>query len=159
MTDEATGLVFMVQRSLQDIQNGVILFDPSQHAQLWAYVTIDGNTFTNQPDLVDWDLSIMEWDEHSMGIWPFGTLIPEEVKELRGVLASLEELDSFLEDELIIMDQEEVVAQVDDVEDDDDSDDEESGNEGYITDEDHDNDHEDDHINFGLAPMLMHILI
>ena len=53
MTDEATDLVYMVQPSLQDIQNGVILFDPSQHTQLWAYVTIDGTTFTNQPDLID----------------------------------------------------------------------------------------------------------
>ena len=66
MTDEATGLINMVQPSLQDIQNGVILFDPSQHSQLWTYVTIGGNTLTNQPDLVDWDLDIMEWDEHSM---------------------------------------------------------------------------------------------
>ena len=134
MTDEATGLVYMVQPSLQDIQNGVILFDPSQHSQLWAYVTIGGNTFTNQPDLVDWDLDIMEWDEHSMGVWPFGTPILDEVKELRGALASFEELDSFLEDELFIRDQEETAAQVDDVEDDDDdSDDEESEDEGYCT--------------------------
>ena len=95
MTDEAAGLVYTVQPSLQDIQNGVILFDPSQHSQLWAYVTIGGNTFTNQPDLADLDLDILEWDEHSMGVWPFGTPIPDEVKELRGALASLEELDSF----------------------------------------------------------------
>ena len=68
MADEATGLVYMVQSCLQEIQNGVILFDPSQHAQLWAYVTIDRNTFTNQSYLVDWDLDIMKWDEHSMGV-------------------------------------------------------------------------------------------
>ena len=105
MTDETTGLVYMVQPSLQDIQDSVILFDPSQHSQLWAYVIIDGNTFTNQPDLVDWDLNIMEWDKHSMGVWPFDTPIPDEVKELRGALASLEGLDSFLEDKLFIMDQ------------------------------------------------------
>ena len=61
MTDEATGLVYMVQPSLQEIQNGVILFDPSQNSQLWAYVIIDSNTFTNQPNLVDWGLNIMEW--------------------------------------------------------------------------------------------------
>ena len=74
---------------------------------------------------------------------------------------------SFLEDELFIMDQEEAAAQVDDVEDDDDdsdeesedSEDEESEDEGYITDEDHDNDHEDDYINVGLAPILMNILV
>ena len=151
----------MVQPSLQDIQDGVILFDPSQHSQLWAYVIIDGNTFTNQPDLVDWDLNIMEWDEHSMGVWPFGTPIPNEVKELRGALAGLEELDSFLEDELFIMDQEEAATQVDDDEDnDDDSDaDEESEDEGYITDEDHGSDQDGDHINFGLVPMLMNILL
>ena len=134
MTGEATGLGYMVQHNLQDIQNGVILFDPSQHSQLWAYVTIDGNTFTNQPDLVYWDLNITEWGEHSMGVWPFGIYITDKVEELRGVLASLEELDSFLEDELFIMDQEE------------------AADEGY------DNDPEDDHINFGLTPMLMHIL-
>ena len=144
MTDEATGLVYMVQPSLQDIQNGVIMFNPSQHSKLWAYVIIDGNTFTNQPDLVDWDLNIMEWDEHSMGVWPFGTPISDEVKELRGALASLEELDSFLEDELFIMYQEEAAAQIGDVEDDD---------------EDHGNDQEDDHINFGLAPILINILL
>ena len=94
-----------------------------------------------------------------MGVWPFDTPIPDEVKELRGALASLEELDSFLEDELFIMDKEEAAAQVGDVEnDDDDSDDEESDDKGYITDEDHGND-QDDHINFGLAPMLMNILL
>ena len=160
MTVEATGLVYMVQPSLQDIQEGVVLFDPSQHSQLWAYVIIDGNTFTNQPDLVDWDLNIMEWDENSMGVWPFGTPIPDEVKELRGSLASLEELDSFLEDELFIMDQEEAAAQVDDDDDDDDSDDdEESEDEGYMINEDHGNDQEDDYINLCLAPMLMNILL
>ena len=73
----------------------MILFDHNQHAQLWAYVTTGGNIFTNQPDLVDWNLDIMEWDEHSMGVWPFGTPIPDEVKELRGALASLEELRLF----------------------------------------------------------------
>ena len=58
------------------------------------------------------------------------------------------------------MDQEEAAAQVGNVEDnDDDSDDEESGHESYITDEDHGNYQEDDHINFGLAPMLMNILL
>ena len=35
--------------------------------------------------------------------------------EFGSALASLEELDSFLEDELFIMDQEEAAAQVDDV--------------------------------------------
>ena len=92
MTDEATGLVYMVQPSLQDIQNGVILFDPRQLSQFWAYVIIDGNTFTNQADLVDWNLNMMEWDEHCMGVWPFGIPFPDEVKELRGAQASLEEL-------------------------------------------------------------------
>ena len=116
-------------------------------------MSFGGNTFTNQPDLVDWDLDIMEWDE----VWPFGTPIPDEVKELRGALASLEVLDSFVEDELFIMDQEDIAAQVDDVEDDDDSDDEESEDEGYSTDEDHGIDQEDDY--FGLAPMLMNILL
>ena len=82
------------------------------------------------------------------------------MKELRGALASLGELDPFLEDELFIMGQEETAAQIDDVEDDDNSeDDEESEDEGYITDEDHGNDQEDDHINFGLAPILMNILL
>ena len=99
--------------------------------------------------------------------WTFGTPVPDEVKELRGALVSLEELDSFLENELFIMDQEEAAAQDDDVvvvdddddDDDDDSDDEGSEDEGYITDEDHDNANEDDHINFGLTPMLLNILI
>ena len=59
------------------------------------------------------------------------------------------------------MDQEEAAAQIDDVEDDDDDsdDDEESEDEGYITDEDLGKDQEDDHINFGLAPMLMNSLL
>ena len=80
-----------------------------------------------------------------MGHWPFGKPLSEEELLQKEVMDCLDNLDSVLDFEEWVMDQEK--AALDDDDDDDD--------EGYITEEESDS--EEDNINFGLAPMLMHI--
>ena len=60
MVDEATGLKYMLQPSTEELEAGIIADDPVQHAHLWDYVTVDSVTYTNQPDLVDWESDIEE---------------------------------------------------------------------------------------------------
>ena len=95
-----------------------------------------------------------------MGQWPFGNPLPELELLQRQVLDCLDRLDSDLDFEEWVMDHDE--AALDDADDDfDDEDDvdDESEDGGYVTDEE--SYHEDDNEwgNFGLAPMLMNILL
>ena len=149
MNDEATGQQYKLEPSSSDLEQGIIAYDPLKHSHLWAYITIGSTTYTNQLDLVDLDNGIEEWNTISMGHWPFGKPLSEEELLQNEVMDYLDNLDSVLDFEEWIMDQEE--ATLDD--DDDDSDD--KSDEGYITEEESDS--EEDNINFGLASMLMHI--
>ena len=87
----------------------------------------------------------------SMGHWPFGKPLSEEEFLQREVLDCLDNLDSVLDFEEWVIDQEEAALG----DDDDDESDDESEDEGYATEEGSDS--EDDNINFGSVPMLMHI--
>ena len=60
LVDEVTGLKYKLQPSTEELEAGVITCDPVQHAHLWDYITVDSVTYTNQPDLVDWDIDIEE---------------------------------------------------------------------------------------------------
>ena len=88
-----------------------------------------------------------------MGHWPFGKPLSDEELLQREVMDCLDNLDLVLDFEEWVMDQEEAV--LDDGGNDDDESDDESDDEGYVTEEGSDS--EEDNINFGLAPMLMHI--
>ena len=94
-----------------------------------------------------------------MGQWPFGNPLPELELLQREVLDCLDRLDSDLDLEEWVMDQEE--AALDDADDDDDDDDgnidDKSEDEGYITDEESYSEDDNEWGNFGLAPMLMNI--
>ena len=107
---------------------------------------------------MDWDSDIDEWNPVFMGQWPFGNPLPELELLQREVLDCLDGLDFDLDFEEWVMDQEEVALDdFDDFDDDDDDVHDESEDEGYITNEESNS--EDDNDNFGLAPMLMNILL
>ena len=77
LVDKATGLKYKLQPSTEELEAGIIAYDPVQHAHLWDYVTVDSVTYTNQPDLEDWDSDISEWNSVFMGLWPFGNPLSE----------------------------------------------------------------------------------
>ena len=85
------------------------------------YVTVDSVTYTNQPDLVDWDSVIDEWNPVFMEQLPFGNPLPELDPLQREVLDCLDRLDFDLDFEEWVMDQEE--AALDDADNDFDDDD------------------------------------
>ena len=149
LIDEATGQQFKLEPSPEDLEQGNISYDPVEHSHLWTYISVGSTTYTNQPDLVDWDNEVEECNTLSMGHWPFGKPLSKVELLQREVMDCLDNLDSALGYEELVMDQEEAVLE------DEDDDDDESDDEGYVTEEESDS--EDDHINFGLIPMLMHI--
>ena len=60
-------------------------------------MTVEDQTYTNDPELVDWDAGIDEWKEEVMGQWPFGNPRPEDQRILGEALDCLDFLDSHLE--------------------------------------------------------------
>ena len=148
----------MLQPSTEELEAGIIAHDPVQHAHLWDYVTVDSVTYTNQPDLVDWDSDIDEWNPVFMGQWPFGNPLPELELLQREVLDCLDNLGFDLD---LKNGMEQKEAALDDADDDfnDDDVDDESEDEGYITDEGNYSEDDNEWENFGLAPMLMNILL
>ena len=95
LVDKATGLKYKLQPSTEELEAGIIAYDPVQHAHLWDYVTVDSVTCTNQPDLVDWDSDIDEWNPVFMGQWPSGNPLPELELLQREVLDCLDRLDFY----------------------------------------------------------------
>ena len=122
LTDSVTGQQYMLQPGPQELQRGVLKYDPGLHAHLWSYVTVEGQVYTNISELVDWDLSVDEWKEEIMDQWPFGNPQPEDQRIMREAFDCLDFLDSYLEYEEWVMEQIEAAqeAQDDDEEDDDD---------------------------------------
>ena len=159
LVDEATGLKYKLQPNTEELEAGMIAYDPVQHAHLWDYITVDSVTYTKQPDLVDLDSDIEEWNPVFMGQWPFGNPLPELELMQREVLDCLDKLYSDLDFEEWVMDQ--VEAALDDADDnfddDDDDVDDESEDEGYITDEESYSEDDNEWGNFGLEPMLINI--
>ena len=151
LTDVETGNQYMIQPSVQELEDGIIQCVPELHAHLWDYIMCDGQLYSNHPDLVDWDQGVEEWKESIMGQWPFGTQPSLEQKLINEALDCLDSLDSYLQFEEWEMDQIEGQEEADD----DDDVDLVSEDEGYDTEDD--DDFEVDQWNFGIAPMLWHI--
>ena len=129
---------------------GVVQFVPELHAHLWSYITVNGQVYSSNPVLVDWDQGVDEWKESVMGQWPFGAPPSEKERVTQEELDCLDCLDSYLEYEEWVMEQIEAQADDDDVE---------SEDEGYNSDDEGvDKNHIDDWV-FGLAPMLMNIYL
>ena len=55
---------------------------------------VDGQLYSNLPDLFDWDQGVEEWKEDIMGQWPFGIQSTEDQKLLEEALDCLGLLDS-----------------------------------------------------------------
>ena len=153
LTDVETGTQYMIQPSVEELEDGIIQFVPELHAHLWDYIMCDGQRYSNHPDLVDWDQGVEEWKESVMGQWPFGIQLSVEQKLINEALDCLDSLDSYLQFEECEMDQ--IEAQEADEDDDDEDVDLVSEDEGYDTEDD--DDIEVDQWNFGIAPMLWHI--
>ena len=150
----------MLQPSAEELEAGIITYDPVQYAHLWDYVTVDFVTYIIQPDLADWDNDIDEWNPVFMEQWPFGNPLPDLELLQREVLDCLDRLDSDLDFEEWVMDQEEAALDdADDDFDDDDDVDDERVDEGYITDEESYSEDDNEWGNFGLTPMLMNIFL
>ena len=47
LVDKAKGLKYKLQPSTEELEAGIIAYDPVQHAHLWNYVTVDSVTYTN----------------------------------------------------------------------------------------------------------------
>ena len=76
------------------------------------------------------------WNELHMGQWPFGIPLPDDVRVRLEADCCLEDSDSYLNNELYVMEMEqELFGEQDDSDDDDDDNDdgEESDDEGYIS--------------------------
>ena len=155
LTDVETGNQYMIQPSVQELEDGIIQYVPELHAHLWDYVMCDGQLYSNHPDLVDWDQGVEEWKESVMGQWPFGIQLSVEQKLINEALDCLDSLESYLQFEEWEMDQIEAQEEADEEEEDDDDVDLVSEDENYDTEDD--DDIEMDQWNFGIAPMLWHI--
>ena len=151
LTDSETGQQYKLDPSPQELQRGVVQFVPKLHAHLWNYITVNGQVYSNNPELVDCDQGVDEWKER-----PFGAPPSEEQRVIQEALDCLDCLDSYLEYEEWVMEQ--VEAQNEDHEDDDD-DDVESEDEGYNSGAEGDDGNDIDDWVFGLAPMLMNIYL
>ena len=155
LTDIETGNQYMIQPSVQELEDGIIQYVPELHAHLWDYIMCDGQLYSNHPDLVDWDQGVEEWKESVMGQWPFGIQLSVERKLINEALDCLDSLDSYLQFEEWEMNQIEAQDKADEDDDNDDDVDLVSEDEGYDTEDD--DDIEVDQWNFGIAPMLWHI--
>ena len=120
---------------------------------------INGQLYSNHPDLIDWDQGVEEWKEDIMGQWPFGTQLSADQKLINEALDCLDSLDSYLQFDEWEMDQIEAKEEEEEEDDDDDDDDNDvdvvSEDEGYDTEDD--DEHDVDQWNFGIAPVLWHI--
>ena len=151
LIDDETGLQYMLQPSVQELESGIIQYVPELHAHFWDYILVNGQLYSNHPDLIDWDQGVEEWKEDIMGQWPFGTQLSADKKLINEALDCLDSIDSYLQFEEWEMDQ--IEAQEDD--DDDNDVDVMSEDEGYDTEDDDENDVYQ--WNFGIAPVLWHI--
>ena len=138
LLDERMGMKYKLNPMKQEMEDGIILYNYIQHGNLWSHVTIDGVTYTNDWDLLDWDEELYEW-KSGMGRWLFG--------------------ERFAEEEVMDDDDDDDDDNNDDAYDDDNDDyddDYKSEDEGSCS-GDYDEDEWDE--KFGIPPFLMHILL
>ena len=153
LTDSVTGQQYMLHPGSEELQKGIVEYVPALHTHLWNYVTVDGQVFTNDQEIMYWDANVDEWKEDGMGQWSFGNPPSENQRITQEALDCLDYLDSYLEYEEWVMEQ--IGAQ--DPENEDDDDDVESEDEGYNSDDEGVDENDIDDWVFGLAPMLMNI--
>ena len=101
---DETGHQYMLQPNVQELESGIIQYVPKLHAHLWDYILVNGQLYSNHPDLIDWDQGVEEWKD-IMGQWPFDTQLSADQKLINKALDCLDSLDSYLQFEEWGMDQ------------------------------------------------------
>ena len=157
LTDSVTGQQYMLHPGSEELQEGIVEYVPTLHAHLWSYVTVDGQVFTNDQELIDWDTNVDEWKEDVIGQWPFGNPPSENQRITQEVLDCLDYLASYLEYEEWVMEQIEAQDAENDDDDDDDEEEDEREDEGYNSDDEGVDENDIDDWIFGLVPMLRNI--
>ena len=97
LTDSVTGQQYMLHPEPEELQERIVEYVPALYAHLWSYVTEDGQVFTSDPELIDWNANVDEWKEDVMGQWPFGNPPSENQTITQEALDCLDYLDSYLE--------------------------------------------------------------
>ena len=97
LVDETTGLQYKLHPTKEEVKEGIILYDPIKHVNLWSYVTINSITYTNDPHLVDWDTDVQDWNSATMGQWPFDDPLLEQELIKKDVFDCSDKLDHDLE--------------------------------------------------------------
>ena len=104
LKDVATGQLFMLHPTEEEMQRGVWEYNAEADEGRWHYIVVEGVTYAINGCYLDWEGDIEEWSQDEMGQWPFGNRLTEEEvfnREVEDVLFSLE---SYLEAELEWMD-------------------------------------------------------
>ena len=94
LVDETTGQRYMLDPEPQDVLDGILQYVPALHSHLWDYITVDGQMYSNNPSLIDWDLGVDEWQESIMDQWPFGNKLTEDEMLILEALGCLDLLES-----------------------------------------------------------------
>ena len=61
LTDSVTGQQYMLHSGPEELQEGIVEYVLALHAHLCSFVIVDGEVFTNDPELLDWDSNVDEW--------------------------------------------------------------------------------------------------
>ena len=131
LQDVATGQLFMLHPTEEEMQRGVWEYNAEADGGRWHYIVVEGITYAINGCYLDWESDIQEWSQSEMGQWPFGNRLTEEEVFNREVDDVLFGLECYLEAELEWMD---MMEDEENEESDDDSDvDVVTEDEGYDT--------------------------
>ena len=131
LQDVATGQLFMLHPTEEEMQRGVWEYDVEADGGRWHYIIVEGITYAINGCYLDWEGDIQEWSQSEMGQRPFGNRLTEEEVFNREVEVVLFGLEYYLEAELEWMDR---MEDEENEESDDDSDvDVVTEDEGYNT--------------------------
>ena len=91
LIDDETGHQYMLQPSVQELESGIIQYVPELHAHLWDYILVNGQLYSNHPDLIDWDQGV-----RGMEGGPYGPVAIWHSKDMMCVMFSLMFWDCYL---------------------------------------------------------------
>ena len=101
LQDVATGQLYKLQPSDEELQKGVWEYSPEADGHRWNFVVIEGTTYAINGCYINWeDDEVKEWEVSLMGQWPFGNRLTEEEEFAREVEDVLLRLDYYLEGEM-----------------------------------------------------------
>ena len=71
LTVVGTGNQYMIQPSVQELEDGIIKYVPELHAHLWDYIMCDGQLYSTQI----WLIGIKGWKNGRRVLWASGHLV------------------------------------------------------------------------------------